>query len=617
MHSAQIDGTLVKNAIITGAQNVIDHQDFLNKINVFPVPDGDTGSNMAAAFESIANTLFELEDELSITEICHHAADAALNGSRGNSGTILAQFFQGFYEGVGQHEKIGMEKFAEAASCAAKAAYNAISNPVEGTIITVMNDWADWVSEHWVEMQNFLDLFEQALVAAKDSLDHTPDKLKVLSKNRVVDAGAQGFYYFIEGVTRFIRTGEIPKPQERSATDQSSSAGESARVFNTDHDERLHLGAHAMHGDDLDHQFCTECIIHGDSLDINLVKNRIAKWGSSFVIVGGRSKIKIHIHTNAPDRVFKEASTFGELLETKADDMWAQYRTNINVSLNKRIALITDTSCNLPQDLMVRYNIITVPLQLIINQETYLDRITLSPQNFYEKLEDLNNNITTSQPAITDIKNTFNKALSQSPSAIGIFVSDKLSGTFRSISQVAKQFNEEDLTLFDSRSTTGGLGLIVLEAAKAVQSGVPVATIKQSIQENIAYTSSFISFSTLKHAIKGGRVSKSAGLIARLFKLLPILKLDSSGKIEKISMAFGKHNAHKKLLKSATKFGQSFKDQELTISHANCLGAAKRLHRQLAKKFPGKTIHIVEITPILAAHAGPGALCISVLGKMR
>ncbi len=614
MHSAQIDGTLVKNAIITGAQNVIEHQEFLNKINVFPVPDGDTGSNMAAAFESIVETLFELPDNLAITEICHHAADAALNGSRGNSGAILAQFFQGFYEGLGQHHKIGMEKFAEAAVSAATAAHNAISNPVEGTIITVMRDWATWVSQNWNQLSNFLDLFEQSLSAAKKSLEHTTDQLKVLSKNHVVDAGAQGFYYFIEGVTLFVRTGKLPqqqnKNQPKDAPDETS-----ARLFKSETNERLHLGAHGMHGDDLEHQYCTECIIHGDNLDVAKVKAKVARWGSSFVIVGGRNKIKIHIHTNAPDKVFKDANFFGELLETKADDMWAQYRANINFHLNKKVALVTDTSCNLPQELMVRYNIITVPLQLIINQKVYLDRVNLSPDDFFEKLNDPNNKITTSQPATNDIKATFNKALSNSSTAIGIFVSDKLSGTFRSIAHVAKQYEDEELSLFDSRSATSGLGLIVLEAAKAIQQGQPLASIKKSIQDNIAYTCNFIAFSTLKHAIKGGRVSKSTGLVAQLFKLLPIIKLDSSGKVEKIGMGFGQHNTQKKMLKKAIRYAQSFKDQELLIAHADALGAAKRLHRQLRKRFPDKTIHIVEITPILATHSGPGALCISVLGK--
>jgi len=136
-----------KNSILSGAQNVIATQEQINAINVFPVPDGDTGSNMAAAFENIANTLLQSQSE-DLTEICHLVGDAALNGSRGNSGAIVAQFFMGFAENIKQHEKIGLEKFAESVQQASNAARHAISNPVEGTIITVMHDWSVWISKH-------------------------------------------------------------------------------------------------------------------------------------------------------------------------------------------------------------------------------------------------------------------------------------------------------------------------------------------------------------------------------------------------------------------------------------------------------------------------------------
>src|SRR3990167_544248 len=473
-----LDGALLKNLVLAGAQNVINNQDFLNKINVFPVPDCDTGSNMSAAFESIAQDILRHPDDIALPDLCHHIAEAALNGSRGNSGAILAQFFQGFLQGVGQHNKIGLEKFAETACIAAKAAHDAISNPVEGTIITVMHDWAKWINEHWDKTASFTELFKQSLEAAKISVAHTPDQLKILSTNHVVDAGAQGFFYFLQGATQYLITNKLPQINITANSFYTEEIA-GATAFTQETAEHLHLTAHATHRDDLDHQYCTECIIHGENLNTSEVKHKLMRWGSSFVIVGGGNKIKIHIHTNAPDKVFRDANAFGELLETKADDMWAQYRANINFYLNKHVALITDSSCNLPQELVVKHNIIMVPLQMIINNQVYLDKVNLSATDFLEKLTDPDNTITTSQPAIADIKVAFNKGFRQYPIVIGIFLSDKLSGTYRSINQIAKQYEEDELYVYDSRNTTGGLGLIVLETAKAIYEGKSVANIKK------------------------------------------------------------------------------------------------------------------------------------------
>jgi DegV family protein with EDD domain len=608
-----LDGTTLRNAILSGAQNIITQQDHLNKINVFPVPDGDTGSNMAAAFESIVDELLQCKPPYELPAISHRAADAALNGSRGNSGAILAQFFQGLSTGIGEHDHIGLEKFAEAVHLAASEAHDAISNPIEGTIITVMHDWAKWITENWDKMTNFQDLFEQSLFAAKTSLEHTPDQLKILAKNHVVDAGAQGFYYFVEGASNYIVTGEMPE-MEKTAT-QEASSGSSDHVLSDKAADSLHLTAHAAHSGDLDHQYCTECIIHGDNLEIGKVKEKLKAWGSSFVIVGGKHKIKIHIHTNAPERVFRIANSFGELLETKADDMWAQYRASLNFALNKNVSLITDSSCNLPQELIVKYNIIILPCQLIVNNQTYLDRVNLSPDDFLQKLSDPSNNITTSQPSAGDVKAAFDKALRQSPVAIGIFLSDKLSGTFQTIAHTAKQYEEEELYIYDSRSATGGLGLIVLEAAKALQAGKTVPTVKNAILSNVAYTATFFACATLKHAIKGGRVSKTSGMVATCLNLLPVMKIDSSGKINKLGVGFGKKLARKKMIKAAINYAKTFRDCEMIVTHVGALDAAKAAVKQLKKKFPNKEIFIAETTPIIATHAGPGTISVSVLGK--
>ncbi len=612
MNTRYLDGVTFKKMMLAGAQRVILAQGELNKLNVFPVPDGDTGSNMAALFSSVIHDL-QNSEEMHVGRLTFNIAESALNGSRGNSGAILAQFFQGMAQKAAHSEKIGLEKFAEMMSNASQVSREAIGNPVEGTIITVMHDWSMWVSQNWDQMEDFNELFRRSLQVALESLIRTPEQLEVLSINQVVDAGAQGFVNFLEGVAYFLETGDIS--QEVLPVFQGPAGGSSeAKEFDVSAD--LNLDPHAMHSGDLTNQYCTECIIHGEGLDLKKIRASLSGWGDSFVMVGGGQRVKIHIHTNSPARVFREANVFGELLETKADDMWAQYRAKINARLQKHIALVTDSACNLPQEFFVKYNIIVLPLQVIIDGQAYLDRVNLSSSEFIKKLEASNAEVSTSQPSPADIRHAFTKALSQSPAVIGIFLSSKLSGTFHNIEQLMKKIHEEEeLYLFDSRTVSGALGLIVLDAAKLIQTGQPANLINKAIAEDIANTTAFVSLPTVKYAVKGGRLSKSAGLFAGIFNILPTLKIDPTGVPHKTGFTFGKASNRRKMLKQACQYAANFNRCELMVCHAAAEEEAQSVKETLQKKFPHQDIHIVELSPLIAAHGGPGTLAVAVLWK--
>lgn len=615
MTITHLDGNCFRDLALSGAYDVINSQEQLNKINVFPVPDGDTGSNMAAAFESIARDLLKANDS-SLHIIAKRTAEAALNGSRGNSGAILTQFFYGLQEKIGERNHIATNDFAEIVLFAAQSARNAISNPIEGTIITVMRDWATWVSNNEHRFQDFTSLFSESLHAARESLLSTPQKLAILSDNHVVDAGAQGFFNFLQGATEYLKTQKVPSFQFQEVDiNNRITENEVETVVLDTHHQDVHLTPHATHGGDLNHQFCTECIIHGQNLDLAAIKQKLGNWGDSMVVVGGGHRVKIHIHTNAPNKVFREANQFGEVLETKADDMWAQYRTNIGWYLNKQIALITDSACNMPQEFFVKHNIIVIPLQVIINNQPYLDRVNINLSKFLALLVDEKNKVSTSQASPADIKTSLNKALSQSPTAIGIFLSEKLSGSYQAICNVAQRFEDEELYIYNSKNVSGGIGLIVAEAAKAIQLGKPLSSIKKLIADSIYNTHTFVSFTSLKYAIRGGRVSRSSGFIASLLRILPVLRLDKEGKPEKMGLAFGRNHSRKRIVNAALKCAKRYKFVEMIVSHADALADAQKIAAMLKKKFPYNTIEVVETTPLLAAHTGPGTIAVSVLGK--
>lgn len=613
-----LTGSALRKMILAGGHKVIETQDELNQINVFPVPDGDTGSNMAALFESITQQLKNTSSE-TINDITEEAANAALNGARGNSGSIFAQFFQGLDDSLRQAQDVDLQTFSQAMVEAAQASYDAISDPVEGTIITVMREWADAIHQNREQCQYFSELLHTSLESAQSALGETSQQLAVLSQNHVVDAGAKGFVSFIEGMTHCICYHTVHDDEDDDEASPDQADGQNAPSANTSNDSNqvpeLHLSQHAAHkNEDLHNQYCTECIIQGQNLDIKVIKEQLSQWGDSFVVVGNQRKIKIHIHTNSPNRVFRDANMYGEVLETKADDMWAQYRAKIGWYVNKKIALVTDTSCNLPQEVLAKYNIITVPLQVIINQNSYLDRVNLSSQDFLDYLND-GADIHTSQPSPADIKNTFNKATEQSPYTIGIFVSDALSGTYRNIKQMVKKITDEgEVFLFDSKNVACGLGLIIQETAKSIRAGKPLSTIKLEVKNHIENTTTFVSLNTLKFAIRGGRVNKSVGTIARILRLLPLLKVSNKGKADKAGFTFGSIANRRKLAQKAIKTAQQYRHPKFMIAHASCLKEAKRLRQRILKHYPEAHIDIVETTPALAAHAGPKTIAISVLG---
>ena len=269
-----IDGNRFTRAIIAGGSRIFDRQDYLNKINVFPIPDCDAGSNMASTMRAVIESISDLSLS-SVSELSTTVAESALSGARGNSGVILAQYFYGLAHEIGDEIKLSTERFGNAVKNAVHYAYEALTNPKEGTILTVIKDWAENVYNYRYRRTDFVELFDYALTAAKQSLEKTTEKLEVLKSSGVVDAGAQGFVYLLEGITHFISKGRIkdlknivsPKIREVAHTD--------------------------IVADDIKYQYCTECLIMGDNIDLKYLRKRINHLGESIVLAGSPQKASL------------------------------------------------------------------------------------------------------------------------------------------------------------------------------------------------------------------------------------------------------------------------------------------------------------------------------------
>ena len=325
-----IDGEKLYYAFFYGKRELDKRKKHLNKINVFPVPDGDTGSNLVATMQSIFN---ETSIDPSISHVMKGMADATLNGSRGNSGIIFAQFFFGLSEAMKGKQIINLKEFTHAIKNGVEHAYRALSKPVEGTILTVMHTYAGALHKMHDRSSDFHELLTHALNAARTALRETTQKLKVLENAGVVDAGAEGFVHFIEGITHFFRHGVKP----------DIDVGNMPVV---EKEEPHIISKHQ----EIKFRYCTEVLMLGENINIDEIKKIASQHGDSDVVAGSDKKIKLHIHTSNTAECISHLKNFGSLGKMKVDDMKREYE--MKFAKKASIALVTDSSCDLPQDLM-------------------------------------------------------------------------------------------------------------------------------------------------------------------------------------------------------------------------------------------------------------------------
>ncbi len=282
------------------------NKDHVNDLNVFPVPDGDTGTNMSMTFESALNEMNKL-DEISISNVTGASSNGSLMGARGNSGVILSQILRGFHKGCSGKTSLNTIDFSNALVHAADTAYKAVMKPVEGTILTVVRAAAD-SSVAVSEKTHYFDEFLKEVIEDADSaLSKTPELLPVLKQAGVVDAGGQGLVYILKGFYGAI-IGE--KVKEIETEFQHKLSNELTPAENT---EYIEFG------------YCTEFIVKGTNLSDSDLKREISGFGDCMLVVGHDEMLKVHIHTNEPGLVMQKALSLGELIDIKVDNMRYQH----------------------------------------------------------------------------------------------------------------------------------------------------------------------------------------------------------------------------------------------------------------------------------------------------
>jgi len=578
-------------SFLAGAQRIFEQQKLLNKINVFPVADADTGTNLASTMRSIMDAIIPT-DNLKQTAVA--LADAAMNGARGNSGIIFAQFLYGFSNEIKSDQPLDIQSFAESMKKAVAYAYDAIANPIEGTILTVIKDWADYMYIWKDRFDDFIHLLVEAYKKALESLAETTGKLEVLARAHVVDAGAKGFVFWLEGITEFFTAG-AGKAMVRSLENQAVTE----EMVEIPHDE-------------ITFRYCTEALISGQNLDKTRLRNFIRHCGDSLVVAGSPQKLRVHIHTDFPAEVFSQLQRFGSITYQKVDDMILQKEIQLNRKSD--IAILTDSSCDLPQAIIDKYQIHVVPLNVHFGESYYLDRVTINPPQFYSFLEKSEISPSSAQPASKDFQNKYEYLATHYDSIIGIHLSQGLSGTFSSSDKGANGVRErtgKKISVVNSKTLTCGLGMILIRVAGAIEKGASHDEVMEKVQEWIEKSHILVSVTTLKYIVRSGRVSPLKSFIGRMLDLKPVIRINSEGRTESFSNSFSEKGSMQKVIRNIASLSRKQKIWGYSITHANNPSTANFYAKEMEKLTGMKPLFIEHASPAIVTNTGPGVACVT------
>ena len=588
-----VDGKRFRRAVVAGAEWVRHMRGHLNKINVFPVPDGDTGTNMALSLSATAEAA-KKSDDGDLSKASQDIAEASILGAKGNSGLIMAHWFLGFSKSLGKKARIGAEDLAHAFTHATTQVYDAIDKPQEGTILTVMREGSEAAERAAKKGHDVQDVIDEFLDASKAALKRTPEMLAVLKEAKVVDAGGQGFVNFLEGVKRTLEGAPPPVAREEDL-----------------HADTVHP---PLIEEELDGRFCTEVVVRGRNFDPELLKARFKHLGSSMLVATTGEVFKLHIHTDHPDEVFRLAGRWGTIAERKVDDMLRQreerhtHKQEPIVPLDQQsdtVAILCDSTCDLDEETRREYGIEMAPLSVLFGDKVFRDQVDLSTPEFYEWLVNDEHHPTTSQPPPREFVEGLER-IRGDREAIIITLSQKLSGTYRSAVSAAKLVDHPRVEVFDSNTISLTAGMQVISAARLAKKGASCDEILQWLQRWRDQSGLLFTVATLDYLKRGGRIGTAAHLVGSLLRMRPILTV-TEGLVQPVTKARGDDEAFEKVLSTFGKRVPEGKKIRLAVLDATGAKRLEQAEAQVRERYEVMDIFHGQITGVIGTHVGPGA----------
>jgi len=592
----------IRRTVVTFRDAMRAHAPGINRLNVYPVPDGDTGTNMSLTLGAVLVAL-DRHPEPHAGSMLVRVADAALDGARGNSGAILAQFLLGLGDAAGHLARLKPGDFVGALRKGAGYAREALVQPREGTLLTVLREFAVAAEAQLPHSEDFRSLFDNALVGVRQTLEATRSQLEECRAANVVDAGALGFVQVLEGMRQFLRTGKLDRVSAPLHLEDETMAGSAAPA------------------PEQDYRFCTECLVAapaGREIDLRHLRESLAAVGASVVVSGSKRKAKIHLHVDDPAAVFRLAADFGEVSAPKADDMRRQQSAAHHES-RQRVAVVTDSGADIPEEFIERLGIHIVPVRIHFAQQSYLDKVSMTPGEFYRELVANPVHPKTSQPPPGDFRRMFEFLASHFESVVSVNLTSRHSGTWDAANKAAQRVGVagRTVTTVDSRNASTGQGLVAIATAECAAAGGDVEAVLAAAEEARSHTATFALLGSIDFAVRGGRVPAIVGKIARLLGLQVILRTFPDGRISAGGGLFGigdllprfaRFVARRAAVKDCSRL-------RVLVGHGDRPGDGERLVSELRARLPAAQLEFIELTdmgPAIGVHGGPGTLVVAI-----
>jgi DegV family protein with EDD domain len=584
----EISLEILKEMFLKSFERIEAEKEEINKINVFPVPDQDTGTNLAKTLEGIKKAI-EGKNFQSKKELADAILEGALNSAQGNVGVIFTGFLVGFFSNLNENDVFNAKNLAILFEKGKERAFRSILNPKEGTILDVISAFSQSFFELAQKKDEIEEIFEISLEKAKSALIETREKMEILKKANVVDAGGLGFLMVLESFF------EVLKGEKRKI--EKMPSGEIKRMVQI-----------------MRHRFEIVALIENPKVKEEEVKEKLKDLGDSLDLILVQNKLKLHIHTDWPEEVKKIIRNFGEIKELREEDMAKEIAKEPSVK-KVSIGIVTENVASISPKILERYQI-----EIAEAKFDWPELEKIEGDNIYQKIKKayemgIETRPRTSQATPKDYLEAFKKQLERFDKVLCLTLSSKLSGCYNSAIQAKEMLPEgkkERVFVFDTLNAAAGQALFVLRAIELIQEQREVEEIVEELEKLILKTQTYIIFADPKGAEFIGRITKSqANWIRRMKKLgfHPIMKI-KDGILTKGGIVFAKDEPEalfKKIKKESEKERKSGKKIRVIINHADNLEGAKKL-KDLLKEIGAEVSFISEGSPIVCAVTGPGTL---------
>lgn len=572
-----INGFELYDFFSAGANRIISKEETLNSINVYPIADGDTGSNLAYTMKGILTNGKRMEHA---GKTLDSLSNAALLDSYGNSGTIFASYLMGISSEVNHMSIITIEDFSKAALTGADYAYNSIAKPTEGTILTIMKEWAHFLCRNHSQHTNIANLFTDAIIYTKTKLDNTKDQLKALNDADVVDAGALGFVYFLEGML------------------DSIISGVSNIMGNYD---SKHL---AISHDSPTKRYCVEMTLEPTvSFDKSRLIDELSYDNDSIILQKSNKYYKLHLHSDHPNKVANSIVKNSKIIRSKVDDMG--FQVDMKNKMHPNIGIITDSIADLPNEISNSNFIHVIPLTLIANGNIYNDRLSISNDTLFDIIESGHVKVSSAQPSDVLVEKSLRMMCDNFEYVIGIFVSSQMSGIYDKVTTISKKLNLDNLTIFDSKLNSAAEGLLIKSLYDKIISGYSYKDIYFELEKTISKIKIFVEIKDLYYATKCGRIPKLIGSIATALKLNAVISIDQNGK--------GIIVGERSIVKCAKKLTRKSNISKYSVVYTGNLNDQIEHIEHLKLIFGSEPEFIEEASSIISAFVGKNAIGIAIL----